>query len=71
MGLDGADDIDEMMELDGLGAAEEAKDTTIKIRVFICMDEDDDNKHGVDLNDLFKRIDTSMPYYVDVSNYSN
>ena len=69
MGLDGAADLDEMMELDGgLGGEQKAKDSKIKIKVFINMDEDDDNKHGLDLNDLFKREDTTMPFYVDVSN---
>ena len=68
MGLDGAADLDEMMELDGgLGGEQKAKDSKIKIKVFINMDEDDDNKHGLDLNDLFKREDTAMPFYVDVS----
>lgn len=68
MGLDGAADLDEMMELDGgLGGEQKAKDSKIKIKVFINMDEDDDNKHGLDLNDLFKREDTTMPFYVDVS----
>ena len=68
MGIDGAADLDEMMELDGgLGGEQKAKDSKIKIKVFINMDEDDDNKHGLDLNDLFKREDTTMPFYVDVS----
>jgi len=67
MGLDGAADLDEMMELDGgLGGEQKAKDSKIKIKVFINMDEDDDNKHGLDLNDLFKREDTTMPFYVDI-----
>jgi hypothetical protein len=67
MGLDGAADLDEMMELDGgLGGEQKAKDSKIKIKVFINMDEDDDNKHGLDLNDLFKREDTAMPFYVDI-----
>lgn len=67
MGLDGVADLDEMMELDGgLGGEQKAKDSKIKIKVFINMDEDDDNKHGLDLNDLFKREDTAMPFYVDI-----
>lgn len=67
MGLDGAADLDEMMELDGgLGGEQKAKDSKIKIKVFINMDEDDDNKHGLDLNDLFKREDTALPFYVDI-----
>ena len=39
----------------------------MKIRVFINFDEDDDNEHDIDLNDLFKRVDNTLPYYVDVS----
>lgn len=38
----------------------------MKIRVFINFDEDDDNDHAIDLNDLFKRVDETMPYYVDI-----
>ena len=67
MGLESGNNGD-MMGLDlGLVDDEEAKESKIKIRVFINFDEDDDNKYNIDLNDLFKREDTTLPYYVDVS----
>ena len=67
MGLEGNNNGD-MMGLDlGLVDDEEAKETKIKVRVFINFDEDDDNKYNIDLNDLFKREDASLPFYVDVS----
>ena len=67
MGLEGNNNGD-MMGLDlGLVDDEEAKETKIKVRVFINFDEDDDNKYKIDLNDLFKREDASLPFYVDVS----
>lgn len=71
MGLESGGNVDEMMGLDmGLEGDEEAKDSKIKIRVFINFDEDDDNKYNIDLNDLFKRVDKTLPYYVDVSQFS-
>lgn len=66
MGLESGNNGD-LMGLDlGLVDDEEAKESKIKIRVFINFDEDDDNKYNIDLNDLFKREDTTLPYYVDV-----
>lgn len=39
----------------------------IKVRVFINMDEDDDGKKGIKPNDIFKRENLNIPFYVDVS----
>lgn len=71
MGLESGGNVDEMMGLDmGLEGDEEAKDSKIKIRVFINFDEDDDNKYDINLNELFKREDLTLPYYVDVSKFN-
>lgn len=46
---------------------ETQQDAKIKIRVFINMDEDDDNALNINLNDLFERTDLEKPFFVDVS----
>ena len=71
MGLE-EDQVDELtaMELEmlqGNVAGEAPIDTKIKIRVFINMDEDDNNQKNIDLNHIFKRTDLEKPFYVDVS----
>lgn len=43
------------------------EDTSIKIRVYINMDEDDDGDKGINLTTLFKLGPKDMPYNVDVS----
>lgn len=57
----------EMDMLEGNVAGEAAKDTKIKVRMYINMDEDDNNEKGVNINDQFKRSDMDKPFFVDVS----
>lgn len=57
----------ELMALDE--GANAKKSSTVKLRVFINMDEDDEDSEGknVDLTKLFVREDISFtPFYVDV-----
>ena len=44
-----------------------SKGNTLKVRVFINMDEDDDGSKGIKPNDIFERENTNIPFYVDVS----
>jgi hypothetical protein len=62
MGLEEDNQMDELtaMEMDmvqGNVAGEAQVDAKIKIRVFINMDEDDENDKEINLNDLFERTD--------------
>ena len=47
---------------------EEKKITVLKLRVFINIDEDDNDTEGknLDLNNLFKRVDPKLSFYKDV-----
>jgi hypothetical protein len=72
MGIDDDNQVDELtaMEMEMMKGnidSDAIQDTKIKIRVFINMDEDDDNELGIDLNNLFQRNDQDKPFYVDVS----
>lgn len=42
------------------------KSAKFQIRVFINMDEDDDGKKGIKPNDMFKRENLAIPFYVDL-----
>ena len=43
------------------------KETGIKIRVFINMDEDDDGDKNINLKSLFNVDPTDKPYNIEVS----
>lgn len=67
-------DLDDLtkMEMEMMNAENEngAEANMIQIRMFIDMDEDDGNALNIDTNELFKRDDMTLQYYVDVSNFS-
>ena len=71
---DAEEDMD-AMEAELMNADEEESKVgpkAIKLRVYINMDEDDVDKEGkkVDLHRLFVREDSSLPFYIDVSQLS-
>ena len=37
------------------------------MRVFVNMDEDDDGSKGINPNDIFKRENEKLPFFIDVS----
>ena len=65
------DDLDEMEKelMAATGEDSNLAPKLIKVRVFINMDEDDedDESKGVDLGTLFLREDEDLPFYTDVS----
>lgn len=38
----------------------------IPIRMFVDMDEDDDNSYNIQINEFFKRDDPALQFYVDL-----
>ena len=52
----------------GAEQEETEKAKTLKLRVFINIDEEDDDTEGknLDLNSLFTRVDQALSFYKDV-----
>ena len=46
---------------------ENEQDQPIKTTIYINIDEDDDNKKNVDLNEIFKNQGNDKPFSVEVS----
>lgn len=66
MGLEGdgmQNDELTQMEMDMMNAGGQK----IQIRMFIDMDEDDGNEKNININEMFKRTDPKLQFYVDVS----
>ena len=63
-GMGGNDDLTQM-EMDMMNDGGQK----ISIRMFIDIDEDDDNSLKIQINDLFKRADPKLQFYVDVSTF--
>ena len=55
------------MELDLLNENVDGEEKQIDIRMFIDLDEDNENKYNINVNEVFERQDTSMQFYIDVS----
>ena len=70
---DEIDDLDELeKEMFGAnGQDSKLAPKLIKVRVFINMDEDDEDDEckGVDLDQLFLKKDKDLPFYIDVRTF--
>jgi len=48
------------------GNSQASKKDTVKVRVFVNMDEDDDASPAINPNDTFKRENEKLPFFIDL-----
>mmetsp|Transcript_2067 Transcript_2067/g.3652 ORF Transcript_2067/g.3652 Transcript_2067/m.3652 type:complete len:170 (-) Transcript_2067:512-1021(-) len=66
LGLDDEDDLNEL-EMEMMNEEqEESQEKKLRVTMFITIDEDDDNKHGVNLQALFRNEGNEKPFSVEV-----